>query len=388
MEEGFNLHGQPPSASSCANYFRAKFSDNSAESPLKFLTLEVQIEAMSQPRFARWAVAHVCGVALACHSLSAQATQEDARRYFKNGVDLITGSAPNYQDAYYQFQLAYRESAQSWKVLGNLGLCALKLERDQEAVHYYELYLDKGGSDIAAEERSAIEQDMLLLQGNLATVRFSSPVRKLKITDQRAGSGAPAQLYTLEGGSLELSLRAGNHTISATDGERTLTWQVVLEPKGNVNHVFDFDAKPEPPAASAAPSAPGEKPAADAGSASGSIARVSGYAALGAGAIGLGLGGYFMWQSSDYASKSDQAFTCNTRPGGCTANERADVRDYEDQSSTAKTRGFVALGVGGAAAITGVVLLLTAPKKAAEKPRTAWVAPVVGYGAVGVVGGF
>ena len=133
--------------------------------------------------------------------------QDTAKRYFQNGVDLITAAQPNYQDAYYQFQLAYRESGQSWKVLGNLGLCALKLERDQEAVGFYEQYLKKGGSEIAAEERAAIEQDLLLLKGNLATVRISSPVQELKIVDRRAGSSAPAQSYSLKGGALELELR-------------------------------------------------------------------------------------------------------------------------------------------------------------------------------------
>ena len=77
---------------------------------------------------------------------AAHADQAAAKRYFQNGVDLITGSQPNYQDAYYQFQLAYQESSKSWKVLGNLGLCALKLERDQEAASYYEQYLKKGGN--------------------------------------------------------------------------------------------------------------------------------------------------------------------------------------------------------------------------------------------------
>src|SRR5688500_17150441 len=95
--------------------------------------------------------------AAVCAVSSAHASQDAAKRYFQNGVDLITAAQPNYQDAYYQFQLAYQESNSSWKVLGNLGLCALKLERDQEAVTYYEQYLQKGGSDIAAEERHAIE---------------------------------------------------------------------------------------------------------------------------------------------------------------------------------------------------------------------------------------
>ena len=51
---------------------------------------------------------------------------EEAKLYFKNGVELIQSQPPNYQDAYYQFKLAW-EKSKSWKVLSNWGLCALPL---------------------------------------------------------------------------------------------------------------------------------------------------------------------------------------------------------------------------------------------------------------------
>ena len=68
---------------------------------------------------------------------------EEAKLYFQNGVELIQNQPPNYQDAYYQFKLAWDRS-HSWKVLGNWGLCALKLERDGEAIWAYSEYLKKG----------------------------------------------------------------------------------------------------------------------------------------------------------------------------------------------------------------------------------------------------
>ncbi|HVY32323.1 MAG TPA: hypothetical protein VHB79_37560 [Polyangiaceae bacterium] len=337
---------------------------------------------MFECRSPRWVVALALSALVPCVSVHAQASQEEARRYFKNGVDLMTGAQPNYQDAYYQFQLAYRESAQSWKVLGNLGLCALKLERDQEAVDYYERYLDKGGTDIAPEERNAIEQDLLLLKGNLATVHITSPIKDLKVMDQRAGSAAPAQVYVLSGGKLELSLRAGNHTLSASSGEKRLGWEVVLEPKADASHVFDFDAEPKP--AAGATLASGATPAADKAPGSSGM-RVASYAALGAGALGLGLGGFFLWQSSSYANDSDTTFAkCNP---GCTTEQQAQVRSYEDDSNGARTRGFVALGVGGALAATGVVLLLLSSDKSATTDHAS-LTPWVGYRAAGVSGRF
>jgi hypothetical protein len=35
------------------------------------------------------------------------AIPEDAKLYFRNGVELIQSQPPNYQDAYYQFKLAW-----------------------------------------------------------------------------------------------------------------------------------------------------------------------------------------------------------------------------------------------------------------------------------------
>jgi hypothetical protein len=316
----------------------------------------------------------------------AQASQEAAKRYFQSGVALITGNEPNYQDAYYQFQLAYQESSKSWKVLGNLGLCALKLERDAEALDYYELYLKKGGNDIAQEERTAIEQDLLLLRGNLAVVHLTSPLADLQVVDRRAGSTAPPQSYKLEGGVLDLQLRAGSHNLTAISGDRRLSWDVVLEPQASVSHVFDFDAPP--PAAT--PAAPGAPPAATRPSDSppppphGSTnLRIPAFVALGIGAVGIGVGGYFIWQSADSSQKADDAFSCDP---GCSAAQRDVVRDLEDDANSAKTTAVVGFAVGGAAVITGVVLL--AISGSSSSGETASVSPWIGYREAGISGRF
>jgi hypothetical protein len=325
----------------------------------------------------------------------AQASQEAAKRYFQNGVELITGAEPNYQDAFYQFQLAYQESAKSWKVLGNLGLCALKLERDADALNYYEQYFKKGGNEIAPEERTAIEQDLLLLRGNLATVHITSPVADLQIVDRRSGSKAPPQSYKLKDGVLDLQLRAGSHNLTASSGDRRLSWDVTLEPKGSTSHVFDFDAPvAPPPTAAAAPAVEAkpvvQQPPADKASTGGSSAglRIGAYVALGVGAVGLGAGGYFLWQSSDYSRQSDEVFACDARPLHCTPAEKAEVTRLVGESNSAKTRAAIGFGVGGAAVVTGIVLLVVAGSSSKDAPTAASVTPWVGYRAAGVSGTF
>jgi hypothetical protein len=177
------------------------------------------------------------------------AISDEAKAYFKNGVELIQEQPPNYQDAYYQFRLAY-EKSKSWKVLGNLGLTSFKLERDGEAIQYYTDYLKGGGNDIDPDERAALQRDLLVLNGNSAGLTLTSAASDIDLTDSRAGSTAPPQSYRLEGGKLALRLRAGTHTLTATHAGKTIRWEIALSPGRSETHDFDFS---DPAVAALAP---------------------------------------------------------------------------------------------------------------------------------------
>jgi hypothetical protein len=177
----------------------------------------------------------------------AQQITAEAKLHFKNGVELIEGDSPNYQDAYYQFKLAFDKS-QSWKVLGNLGLCAMKLERDGEAREYYTKYLVGGGKSIPADERAAIERELLVIEGNSARVTLTSSEPNIQVVDTRSGTSAAPQSYAFSGTELALTLRAGNHTLTATSSSgKQLVWETVLTPGASAGHTFDFDAPLEQP---------------------------------------------------------------------------------------------------------------------------------------------
>ena len=227
---------------------------------------------------------------------------EEAKSYFQNGVELIQGQPPNYQDAYYQFKLAWDKS-HSWKVLGNWGLCALKLERDGEAIWAYSEYLKKGGSDIDPSERKDLERDLLLLNGNAATVNITSSTASFDIQDSRAGSSAPPQSYKVEGGKLTLRLRAGTHAITASHEGKSLRWDIPLSPGNTESHAFSFSdstaaAVPAPVAVApgtppangptTAPPPTAEPPPSPPGNGGG--LRTAGYVTAGVGVAALGTG--------------------------------------------------------------------------------------------------
>src|SRR5690606_41982881 len=60
---------------------------------------------------------------------------------------LFRSDGARYEDAYREFKVAYAECA-SWKILGNLGLASMKLERDGEAIEAIQGYLDGGKDNI------------------------------------------------------------------------------------------------------------------------------------------------------------------------------------------------------------------------------------------------
>jgi hypothetical protein len=311
------------------------------------------------------------------------AIPEDAKLYFQNGVELIQGQQPSYQDAYYQFKLAW-ERSKSWKVLSNWGLCALKLERDGEAIWAYTEYLKQ--NEIDPDERRDLERDLLLLNGNAASVTLASDVADLEIVDTRAGSAVPPQSYRLEAGKLGLRLRAGSHTLTASSQGKSLRWEVTLSPGHNEDHRFAFATPPvpavAPPVAVATPAAstplsPNRPPRDDAPTKSGGSVRTIGFVVAGAGILAVG-GGALMGVSAKQQEK-DSRNKCATLPlSGFTCPEST-RGDFESAQQSARLANVLMIA-GGAAAAGGLVMILVGGPR--DRQRSARVelsvSPVVG----------
>lgn len=309
----------------------------------------------------------------------------EARQHFRNGVELIQGESPSYQDAYNQFKLAYEKSG-SWKVLGNLGLCALKLERDGEAREHYTKYLEEGNKAIDPEERAAIERDLLFIDSSAAKLRLTSSETEAELVDQRAGSSAPPQSYAMTQGSLDLVLRAGTHTITATtpDAKRVVV-EIVLSPGDESDHHLDFDQpSPEPAAHAPDSGVPAAGGVADSGasSSSGSGLRTVGFVAAGVGAAAL-IGGAI---TGIMARGKESAATDQ-----CDANKVCDPgaeTDFDSADSLAGITNVLLIG-GGVLAATGVTLILVGggskKDQAGQTGRTLRVAPALGLGGAGVL---
>jgi hypothetical protein len=318
------------------------------------------------------------------------AISEEAKLYFKNGVELIQSQPPNYQDAYYQFKLAW-EKSRSWKVLSNWGLCALKLERDGEAIWAYTEYLARSGQDIDPDERKYLERDLLLLNGNAASVSISSDVPDLEVIDARAGSVVPPQSYRLEGGQLALRLRAGSHSLTASSQGKLLKWEVTLSPGRTEAHRFEFaaataataNAAAPPATAAAAPvtTAPGARPVTDVAPSRGGTVRNIGYLVTGAGLLALGAGIFTGAQTKN--EESELREKCETLPGYGFSCPRSVESDFEELEGRTSLANVLMIG-GGVVSAGGLAMIIWGGPRTSASAGGWQLTPVAGVGEAGL----
>ena len=178
--------------------------------------------------------AAVCAFALAAFAPASDARADDvviteqARTHFAAGVALLQDpKAPRYEEAYREFKAAYAASP-SYKILGNLGLCAMKIERDGEAIDAYTKYLAQAGADLKPDERDQIKRDLLTLKTGSVEVTISSDPPGATFTDVRQPVQGPEvrNAYAASVAPLTLRLRGGRHLITARiPGYEDATWE-------------------------------------------------------------------------------------------------------------------------------------------------------------------
>ncbi len=187
----------------------------------------------------------------------------EARARFAAGVNLLKDpEGPRYEEAYREFKAAYASSP-SHKILGNLGLCAMKLERDDEAIVAYQKYLAHE-KDMEPGEAGQVKADLATLKAGVAYVTLTSdppgatiidsrlPVRGDRITNVYGPLAAPTRL----------GIRQGSHQITARlEGYPDVTWEVEA-PAGEVPpHTFSFKkVEAVPPPVAPVPAQPAPEP--------------------------------------------------------------------------------------------------------------------------------
>ena len=346
----------------------------------------------------RWAP--LLAVCVFARPAAAQAPiSEEARQHFNAGVAYLQDpDGARYAEAYQEFLTAYAASP-SWKILGNLGIAAMKLERDGEAVDAYTKYLQEGGADIDPAEREQMTRDMNTLKTGLVGLTLDAVPAGAVIIDERipATGNAIVNRYGPLTGSTKIGVKGGKHRLTAQlDGYDPSVWELDAQPGGDQPHTFALKKTPPPPPPGSGASfngAPVDRPT--------SGLRIASYAAFGVGVVGLAGGTFF---SLSAKSKADEAADiCGGNLSACPLNEgSADankVSQLNNDSGTNKTLGIVGFGVGGLGIAAGVTLFILSSGSSSQassathnshvasvtKPR---ITPWVGYNSAGVIGQF
>jgi hypothetical protein len=168
---------------------------------------------------------------------------EEAKRHFQRGLALLRDPEGEVvEGAYLEFKAAY-ELSRSPRVLGNIGYCAMRMERNAESVAAYREYL-RLVPGIAASERAQIEQDLVTMTDGAATVtvRYSGttnwtlvderiPVRAAVVTNTFAGTA---------GQPVILLLHAGHHVLHLkVDAEEQARWELDAVGGASISHTFE-----------------------------------------------------------------------------------------------------------------------------------------------------
>jgi hypothetical protein len=320
---------------------------------------------------------------------------DEARAHFSAGVNLLQDpDGARYEEAYREFKEAYAKSP-SWKILGNLGISAMKLERDSEAIAAFKKYLAEGGKQVDAEERAQFQRDLSTLESGVAPLVLQTDPPGATIEDERyPASGQPIRNSYSAEGPLQIGVRPGRHRFTAKIAGRVdACWEVELSPRQQASHTFTL---PEPVAAAPAPALPvvappPPAPVVDTGAAKPSNGlRTGAYVALGVGVVGLGVGTIFgLSAKNKYGQGND--ITEDNCPGSGPCELPGSLFDERESlgkdGDTAKTLSIVGFAIGGVGLATGVTLFVLSNKKK-EGAATAHVEPFIGVGHLGLRGGF
>jgi hypothetical protein len=194
-------------------------------------------------RFIAFCVCWVCWcVAITASAESRVKASSKAKEHFAAGLAHVDDPAgPQYEEAYREFKAAYAETP-SYEIAVNVGYCAFFLERDEEAIAMYELFLSKATErDIPPKKRAQMLKDVQALRAGLVRVSVKTVPARANIVDERYGArgNLVVNRYSVENGEVRLGIHPGHHKLTLTaEGYAAKSWEFEAEPASEHRHEF------------------------------------------------------------------------------------------------------------------------------------------------------
>lgn len=240
---------------------------------------------------------------------------DPAHAHFDAGVALLQDpEGARYEEAYREFREAFAASG-SPRVLGNVGFCAMKLERDGEAIEAYGRYLDEV-ADVDPVEREQIKRDLQTLKSGVARLELHVPAGAAVHDVRVPVRGEPVKnVYVASGESASLAVRPGHHLVTVRVGERASeTWEVEVAPGATLTRRLALRPL-------ALPAQPSEPPRPRGSRVAPALVTLAGLGTLAAG----GVTGYFAFQKVDAIAGRCPAGECEAGYDLAAAQRRARV---------------------------------------------------------------
>jgi hypothetical protein len=304
-----------------------------------------------------------------------QEPSDEARKYFQIGVELLQDpDGARYEEALKSFRHAY-EISPSWKILGNFGLSALKLERCVEAIEAYERYLSAGGSQIDSAEREQIQRDLDIMKASTGSVTLhvlGGTAVTVNDTRQRSVGGPVVNSYQLAANqALTLRLVAGHHSIVANAHGKQASLELDISSDTKLDQELDLDKSPAPaalpvgaPLTPASPALPA--PAATEQHAGSSTLRTVGVVVGGVGVAAL-VGGAV---TGIVGANKQSTLNGKCPDYTCSYHSAAEKSSFDSDKSSLRTLGTATTALligGGVLTATGITLFLTGGPKRSER---------------------
>ncbi len=147
------------------------------------------------------------------------------------------------EEAYREFKKAFDLSG-SMNAVKGMGLCAMELERDGEAISLLDKFLDAKGDQLDPADKQQMETDLKAIRSAVAWVTLKSDRSSVTITDVRTPArGFPiTNRYTVGIAGSRIGIHPGTHEFKASvDGAPDQVWKVEITNGSKYEHEFEFD---------------------------------------------------------------------------------------------------------------------------------------------------
>jgi hypothetical protein len=323
-------------------------------------------------------------VCLAISSVGPAAAADQTRDRAAARAAADAGADAFEQNDYAQALELFTRAEQLFHAPPHLLFMARSLEKLGRLVEAREAYLKLASEKLAASAPTAFKRAQASGEAELNGIEGRLSYVTLKVRGDRDETAVP----TMDGAELPsamigipMPVDPGTHKFSARNeqsGSPVVTVTLQEGARQTVELVLSEAASPpesgpskqEPAAATTAVVA--DVPRAERG---GSAQRTWGFVTLGAGAVIAGVSTAFTVSSINTRSDGDRLFErygCGNPEGGCSDEEKDEVNAKDDEADKSRNLAIGGFVLGGAAIVTGLVLILTADsdenENQAERP--------------------